>query len=68
MITFLSILGILIFLAGAYFMGNFFLDTFDHDLRERIMASLYGVLCWFGVGVVAAICYVIVLGVQDIFK
>jgi hypothetical protein len=68
MIPLLSILAILIFLGGAYFMGNFFLDSFDNDLRERIMASLYGVLCWVGVGLVAAICYVIVLGVQNIFK
>jgi hypothetical protein len=64
MIAFLSIIAILIFLGGAYFMGNYFLKSFDADLGQKIFAVLFGILLWFAIGCVIGICFLIVNGIQ----
>jgi len=66
MITILSILGVLVFIAGAYFMGNAVLKTFYDSWAEQLMSSLYGVLLWFGIGVVGLICVGIYVGVWSL--
>lgn len=68
MITLLTILGFSIFLMGAYFMGNFMLDTFDDDIQDRIMSSIYGVLCWAVIAVVFVIFCGIYTGVSYLLK
>lgn len=57
MITFLSILGVITFLVGAYFMGNFLLDTFDENLTEQIMSTLFGVLTWLAIFAIVSLCW-----------
>ncbi len=64
MITILSILGIVIFIVGAYFMGNAVLKTFYDDFVEQLMASIYGILLWIGVGVVILLCFGVYIGVR----
>ncbi len=66
MVIVLTIIGILIFFGGAYFMGNFILGTFDEDIIERIMSSLIGVLCWFVICAISIICLVIYLVVINL--
>ena len=51
----LTILGTIIFFGGAYFMGNYILDTFNDDIVEQIMSSVYGILLWAGIGLIALI-------------
>jgi len=66
MITILSILGIVIFFVGAYFMGNAVLRTFHDNFIEQLMSSLYGILLWVGVGIVGLICVGIYIGVRTL--
>jgi len=42
----LTILGTIFVICGAYFMGNYVLDTFNDNLVEQIMSSLFGMLLW----------------------
>ena len=62
----LSILGVLVFIAGAYFMGNAVLETFYDSWIEQLMSSLYGILLWVGIGIVGLICVGIYVGVQTL--
>jgi hypothetical protein len=68
MITLLTILACLIFVGGAYFMGNFVSDTFKDDIQERVISTLYGVLLWGGIGIIGVICYLIYLGISYLLK
>ena len=61
--TVITIIGILIFLGGAYFMGNLIIGTFDEHIIERIMSSLVGVLCWIVIVSRFTICKFIQSGV-----
>ena len=66
MVIALTIIGILIFFGGAYFMGNFILGTFDEDIIERIMSSFIGVLCWLIICAIFIICSFIYLAVINL--
>jgi hypothetical protein len=59
MVAILTFIGIAIFFVGAYYMGNGVLHTFDEDLEERIINTLFGILCWFGIAACLAICFLI---------
>lgn len=63
MITTLSILGIIVFIGGAYFMGNKVLDTLSDDWREQIMSTIYGFLMWILILLVAVMCIGIYHGI-----
>ena len=64
----LTVLAIIIFIAGCYYMGNFVLDSFHDDIIERLLASLYGVLCWCAIAVVVVICCGIYFGVDHLIN
>jgi len=68
MITLLTILVCLIFVVGAYFMGNFVLGTLQSDIRERIMSTVYGILLWGVIGVIGVICHIIYSGISYLLK
>ena len=42
----LTILITIIFFGGAYFMGNYLLDTFSDGIVRQIMSSLFGLQAW----------------------
>jgi hypothetical protein len=68
MVVLLTILGCIIFIIGAYFMGNFMLQTFDDELRERVMSSIFGIFCWLGVAVICVIFFAIYSGISYLLK
>ena len=51
----LTIIGMIIFLGGAYFMGNKILNTFDEDIGEQIVATIAGMFIWTIILVIFAI-------------
>lgn len=61
-----SIAAIIFFLVSSYFLGNYFLNSFEDELRDRLVASIFGIMVWFGIAVIAGICYLIYLGVLEI--
>ena len=63
----ITIICIIIFLLGSYFMGNLFLDGFDDDWREQIINSLFGVLFCIAIIAIIMICYSIYLGIHELF-
>lgn len=66
MITILSFLGVLVFYAGAYFIGNAVFKTFYDNWQEQLRSSLYGILLWAGIGMVVLICVGIYIGVRTL--
>lgn len=40
MVTIIGIIGVIIFIGGAYFMGNKVLNTFGNGFVEELMSSL----------------------------
>jgi len=63
MVTIIGIIGVIIFIGGAYFMGNKVLDTFGDGIIDELMASFYGVLLWAGIGVFGLFCYGVYYGI-----
>lgn len=55
----LGILGVIIFITGAYFIGNKILNTFDEDWIEQLISTAYGFLVWFLIAAVITACYFI---------
>jgi len=61
----ITIILIIIFLGGAYYMGNWISDGFNDEPREKIINSLLGVLCWCVMGAIVLLCcafYLIIFG------
>ena len=64
MITILSILSVVVFIAGSYLVGNAVLKSFNDSWIEQLISSLYGVLLWVGAGIIGLICFGIYIGVR----
>ena len=64
----LSILGVIVFLAGSYFMGNAFGNTFNSDLVEKLLASFVGMFLWIAIGIVLFLCVEIYLFIHCIIS
>jgi len=65
----LSIIAVIVFWFGAYFMGNLVLDTFSKPFFwDGFMSTLYGIVCWLMVGVIIFISGVIKVGVYSLTK
>ena len=64
----LTILGTIIFFGGAYFMGNYALNTFNEDLFKQIVSSLFGIMLWGIIAMIASIIYCIYRGVCSLDK
>ena len=62
-----GVLAVMVFIVGSYYLGNKSLDTFDENIVERIMASLFGFLIWIAIGAVAYISYLIYITVSGLF-
>jgi hypothetical protein len=54
------------FFVSCYYMGNWVLGSLDGELKERIVNSLFGILCWCGIAAVVIICVAVYEGVSHI--
>ena len=66
MITMLSIIVAIIFVALVYWLGNYVLDTFYEDFVIQLVSTIYGVILLIGFGLVGLLAFVIYFVIREL--
>jgi len=59
-------LAIIFVLVSSYFMGNWLLDTYKENIRERMLSSIFGVSIWATIVFLAMFLYSLYLVISYI--